>query len=270
MKIITFAAIKGGVGKTTLTYNYGDWLARQGYRVLLIDLDHQCNLTTLFEPTRSNNTIAAAFNDNEDDAQDVIIDKINDNLDLIPGYLDLDELGSRLENNSNKEMLLFMWLKNNYQKLGFGNYDYVLIDTHPDFGSITKNAIAISDYIISPITPSEHGYNAKFDLEARMEKFRKSLFDYRTGQTYVDAKLLFVANKIQHNTSMSHDLLSHIKDDKTVVAVIPNRELFNKSTGKHLSVFAYADENTNISKEYKNLLTELPSIFNRILESTKE
>ena len=35
MKIITFAAIKGGVGKTTLTFNYGEWLARKGHNVLL-------------------------------------------------------------------------------------------------------------------------------------------------------------------------------------------------------------------------------------------
>ena len=35
MKIITFAAIKGGVGKTTLTFNYGEWLAKKGHRFSL-------------------------------------------------------------------------------------------------------------------------------------------------------------------------------------------------------------------------------------------
>lgn len=49
MKIITFAAIKGGVGKTTLAYNYAEWLAEQNYQVLLIDLDHQCNLTQTYD-----------------------------------------------------------------------------------------------------------------------------------------------------------------------------------------------------------------------------
>ena len=29
MKIITFSAIKGGVGKTTLAFNYGEWLAKK-------------------------------------------------------------------------------------------------------------------------------------------------------------------------------------------------------------------------------------------------
>ena len=44
MEIITFAAVKGGVGKTTLSYNFSGYLADLGYKVLMIDFDHQCNL----------------------------------------------------------------------------------------------------------------------------------------------------------------------------------------------------------------------------------
>jgi len=123
MKIITFTAIKGGGGKTTLTLNYGDWLAKHGKKVLLIDLDHQCNLTTVFEKTRRTNTIAEAFK--EENAQNVAIDRVAPNLDLIAGFIDLDVLGSHLENNSNKEMMLFMWFKNNADSLRLTDYDYI-------------------------------------------------------------------------------------------------------------------------------------------------
>lgn len=265
MKIITFTAIKGGVGKTTLTLNYSDWLVKKGKKVLLIDLDHQCNLTTIFQPTRRNNTIAEAFKDSEE-AQEVIIDNIKENLDLVAGFIDLDELGSKLENNSNKEMLLFLWLKNNFEKLNIGSYDYILIDTHPDFSTITKNAVAISNYLVSPITPSEHGYSAKFDLEARLEKFRKSLFDYKTGETYVDAQLFFVANMIKHNTSTSHELLSHIKDDETVISTISEREIFNKATTKHLSIFDFSK--TQDKKDDK-VLNNINDSFSKIYNHTK-
>lgn len=268
MKIITFTAIKGGVGKTTMTLNYSDWLVRQGNKVLLIDLDHQCNLTTIFEPTRRNNTIAEAFKD-EEDAQKVQIDHIKENLDLIAGYFDLDEIGSKLENNSNKEMMLYMWLKNNYDILNIASYDYILIDTHPDFGTITKNAIALSNYLISPITPSEHGYSAKFDLETRLEKFRKALFDYKTGETYVDAKLFFVANMVKHNTSTSRELLDHIKDDKTVMTVVPEREIFNKATTQHLSVFDFSEIDTKIAQSNKKAIVEINNSFNAIYDITK-
>ena len=49
MKIISFSAIKGGVGKTTLAYNYGEWLADKGNKILFIDIDHQCNLTQIYD-----------------------------------------------------------------------------------------------------------------------------------------------------------------------------------------------------------------------------
>lgn len=267
MKIITFTAIKGGVGKTTLTLNYGDWLAKHGKKILLIDLDHQCNLTTVFERTRRTNTIAEAFK--EENIQKVAIDRVAPNLDLIAGFIDLDVLGSHLENNSNKEMMLFMWFKNNADSLRLTDYDYILIDTHPDFGTITKNAIAISNYLLSPITPSEHGYNAKFDLETRLENFRKSLFDYRTGETYVDAKLFFVANMIRHNTSMSRDLLKHIENNETVAAIIPERELFNKATARHASIFELASKDESVLKQNQKFIEQADQLFQQLANKTK-
>ena len=45
MEVITFATIKGGIGKTTLSYNYGEYLASKGHKVLLMDLDQQSSLS---------------------------------------------------------------------------------------------------------------------------------------------------------------------------------------------------------------------------------
>ena len=61
MEIITFSAIKGGVGKTTLVFNYGEWLSEQGYNVLLIDTDHQCSLTQTYDIYDSENTVKNIF-----------------------------------------------------------------------------------------------------------------------------------------------------------------------------------------------------------------
>ncbi|MDG5049926.1 ParA family protein [Lactococcus lactis] len=268
MKIITFTAIKGGVGKTTLTFNYASWLAKHDKKVLLIDLDHQCNLTTLFQTTRKNNTIAEVFKD-EEVAEDIIIDKVGENIDLISGYIDLDELSTQLENDNNKAMLLYLWLRKNMDKYQFEQYDYILIDTHPDFGTITKNAISVSDYLVSPITPSKHGYDAKFDLFGRLEKYRKTVFNYATGETYIDAKLYFVANMVKYNTKISRDLIEHIKDEDDVLGYINEKELFNKASVNRCSIFDL-EEDKEVYKKNKSFYDSINTVFETITTKLNE
>jgi cellulose biosynthesis protein BcsQ len=50
VRIISVFNNKGGVGKTTLTFHLGYALAQAGHRVLLVDLDPQCNLSIYCMP----------------------------------------------------------------------------------------------------------------------------------------------------------------------------------------------------------------------------
>ena len=47
-KIISVVNNKGGVGKTTITVNLAHALAMQGKKVLIVDVDSQCNSTSFF------------------------------------------------------------------------------------------------------------------------------------------------------------------------------------------------------------------------------
>lgn len=123
MRIISFSAIKGGVGKTTLTFNFGEWLAKKEYNVLFIDLDHQCNLTQTYNIYDNENTVENVFKDKGK----VKIHKVGNNLSLIAGYMKLDKVEKELENKVNKDMLLYMWIEDNYDHLNLDKFDYILL-----------------------------------------------------------------------------------------------------------------------------------------------
>lgn len=226
MKITSFAKIKGGVGATTIAYNYGEWLADKGNKVLFIDFDHQCNLTQTYNVFENDGTVANIFNGKGE----VRILPVKENIDLIAGYIRLDKLEKELETKSYKDMLLYMWLEDNYDSKGLEKYDYIIIDCHPDFSTATRNAIIISHAVLSPVIPSEHGYQAKFNLQERLEEFKAEAFDFKTRESYVTAKLFFLGNMIKHNTKSSKELVVSLKDDDNVLAMIPQKELFNRST----------------------------------------
>ena len=245
MKIITFAAIKGGVGKTTLTFNYAEWLAKKGQKVLLIDLDHQCNLTQCYNIYESKNTIANAFKGGEVD-----IKEVKENISLIPGSVQLDTVERDLENSDKKNMLLYLWLEDNYEKKDLEQFDA----------------------IVSPLTPSEFGYNAKFNLSSRLEAFRKDVIDYRTRESYITAELYFLANMIRPNYGSSRELLEALgleakeKGTDNLLGIVPAKELFNHSTIDKVSI-ADMKENPELYQKHKKFFDELEQTFSKIYDT---
>jgi len=262
MKIITFAAIKGGVGKTTLAFNFGEYLASEGKNVLFIDLDHQSNLSQIYDVYDTENTVGNIFNSKGD----VTLHEVGENISLISGDLRLDEIERGIENKSNKNMLLYMWLSDNYEPLDLARFDFIIIDTHPDFSTATKNAIIVSDLIISPLTPSEHGYNAKFNLQERIKEFKQEAIDYTSRQSFVTAKLFFIGNMIKHNTKSSRELLEVLEKDSMVIANIPEKELFNRSTLDKKSL-AKMTKDKKVYNANQEFFDNMGNIFKTISEN---
>lgn len=266
MKIITFAAIKGGVGKTTLTYNFGEWLSQQNQHILLIDADSQCSLSQTYGIYNTEHNIADIFESNDSNAKDLIIQQ-TPTLSILPGSVHLDTTEFSLETRANKELLMYMWLWDNYDYLK--QFDYVIIDCHPDFSVITQNMIVVSDLIFSPIEPGQYSYNAKDMINARMNLFKKQLVNPTPvngkRQSYITAKLYFIGNRIKPNTKSSHDFVDEMKKDPQTAALIPEKELLNKSTLFQKPVVEMSKNKTLYSKN-KQFLTDLFNNFKKISE----
>ncbi|MBE5943254.1 MAG: ParA family protein, partial [Lachnospiraceae bacterium] len=156
-KVIAVVNQKGGVGKTTTTFNLGACLVEQGKKVLLVDLDQQGNLTYCMGhdvPDDVNKTIADIMNheimDTEYDIQDYIghyeILSTSEGLDYICCNVLMSTVEVNLVNAYCREAIL----KNILEKVK-DNYDYILLDCGPSLGMITINALAAADSVIIPM-----------------------------------------------------------------------------------------------------------------------
>lgn len=229
MKIISYTKIKGGVGSTTLVYNHADELASKGFKVITADFDFQCNLSQTYEIFNTENTVANIFTGGKVD-----IIPVKDNVSLISGDMQLDSVDANLINDDARNFHLKNWIEDNKELLK--DFDYFLIDCRPDFSTITKNAVLVSDYLLSPITPSEFGYNAQFNLKTRLVNFKNKMVDFNTRQTLVKAKLYFIANMVSSTTNSSSDFLDAIRDNKEIIGAFPDYEIFNQTTMEKLSI----------------------------------
>ena len=281
MIIISMMGIKGGIGKTTLAYNFAEYLAQeQEKKVLLMDLDQQNSLTNLYNISDPQGTVASIFKIYDKKREDVKIHKIEKNLSLIAGSSALDEIQSRLETYSNKDIILFRWLATHMKDI-VNKFDYLIIDCHPDLSLITKNAAGISDCVFTPVTPTKFSYDSLTDLEIRIAALREEAINPITGETLVNAKIYYLANMIQRNTHISRDFMNMVKEEKNNgkpwIVEIPKREIFNRSTYDNVPIIlmekiANGEENNNIptetclyaKRQKKEYYDEINKIFNRM------
>ena len=66
----------------------------------------------------------------------VKIHRINNNIDLISGFLRLDEYEKHMSTTDGKDMQLYMWLDDYYEEYNIGQYDYIIIDTKYNWNKI--------------------------------------------------------------------------------------------------------------------------------------
>ena len=146
-KVVAIANQKGGVGKTTTSVNMAACLAKEGCRVLLIDLDPQGNATSGIGVDR-HECEASIYNGLVDETplEDLIIATETENLDLVPSTTDLAGAQVELVDHPRREFRLREALSR-FES----DHDFVIFDCPPSLGLLTLNALAAANTVLVPI-----------------------------------------------------------------------------------------------------------------------
>jgi chromosome partitioning protein len=163
--IIAISNRKGGTGKSTSTLNIGAALARKGYRVLLVDLDPQANLTQAMGLETAPYTIHGAL---------VGLHRLQAvqtgvaNLALVAGSSALSALERQRGHETGSELLLRQLLADFRERC-----DFILLDCPPALDLLTINAYACATQVYVPLEAqlfSTSGFELVVKLTARVQQ----------------------------------------------------------------------------------------------------
>ncbi|POA06063.1 ParA family protein [Staphylococcus caprae] len=263
MEIYSFVSTKGGVGKTSIAYNFATFLAERNKTVLIIDQDHQCSISQLFDCDTQNNTVKGIYTEDPVD-----INNVRQNIDLITGDYYLDKTEDWVISQPNTDTRLLTWVTMNLtENLNLSQYDYIIIDTHPDFRTATRNAVAVSDKIISPDVPGANNEETKGNTIERYHQCIKEIKDPISMESYVTAKLYLVGNRIKHNTESSRRFVRELKEFDNYLTYFREKELFINATVKRTSVDKLMELKENQRKEHIEFYDHYKECFEKFLDA---
>ncbi|MDI9408313.1 MAG: AAA family ATPase [Candidatus Pacebacteria bacterium] len=209
MKSIAFFNNKGGLDQTSLVYHLGWKFADLGYRVLMVDLDPQSNLTRMsihFEfdideqwgelQSRSlYHSVKTLMEKGTDDIKIFEPEVIDDErlLYLLPGDLDLsrleDELSVQwtksLDGNERALRVVTAFYRVIQETANQNNIEIVLIDIGPNLGAINRCALIASDFVITPLTPDLYSLQGLESTGPALIRWRKD-WDLKKSQSPSD------------------------------------------------------------------------------------
>ena len=256
-KIIAICNQKGGVGKTATTVNLGLGLARQGKRVLLVDVDAQGSLTASLgyqHPDQLDETLSTVLGkviDEKPLLPDEGIIHHEESVDLLPANIDLAAMEVTLVNIMSRETIL-----REYLNTVRNQYDVILLDCCPSLGMLTINALSAADEVLIPM---QAHYLSLKGMEQLMRTIARAKRQINPNLT-ISGILITMADM---RTTYSQEIVELLRGTyggklKIFDTVIPRSLLAAETSAEGKSIFLH-DPSGKVSAAYQALTLEVAS-----------
>lgn len=249
MKTIAVASMKGGSGKSTTALNLAAGLARAGRRVLLIDLDPQANLTTWakapdpghgpLEMLSGARPLASIVTDTE--TPGLSICPASDSLIFAP-----EELTAARPPDGQLAARLAAFAESGPPPA------FVIVDTPPGFGILTRNALAAARAVIIPTGAQFLSLTGLVSFMENLEKVRAHL-----NPTLKVAGILLT--RVDRRTRHAGEIVEMIREHygrQVFTTEIRENVRLAESVSFGQSVFDYAPDSHG-AEDYAELTREI-------------
>ena len=252
-RVITISNQKGGVGKTTTAVNLAAALARQGARVLVIDLDPQGNASTALgveHRAETSSVYDVIINDLP------MVDVVQKSpefgaLYCVPATIHLAGAEIELVSLVAREQRLRRALDLHIKEMA-DPYDYVFIDCPPSLGLLTINAFVAAREVLIPIQCEYYALEGLSQLLKNIELIEKHL----NPQLIVSTILLTMYDS---RTNLANQVAQDVRDHfpkQVLDTLIPRSVRVSEAPSYGQSVISY-DLNSAGSLSYLEAAAEI-------------